>query len=98
MSQNNELKRNAIISAFAKVAEVAFCSLMHLRIANICSVRRIFKRGATKFRKFENNEDQNEPKIGPFSAQNQVKTKKKKKNRINKKRSSPKFSPVFAQN
>ena len=58
------------------------------------SVRRIFEkggRGSRKFRKFENNEHQNENFLQPESvrlpAQNKVKNKKK--------RSSLKFSPVF---
>ena len=62
---------------------------LQYRVA-ISSVCRIFERGARKFRKFENNKDQNENfpaqnKVH-FPAQNYLKTKK---------RSLLKFSPVF---
>ena len=40
----------------------------HNGVVVISSVRRIFKRGARKFKKFENNEDQNEN----FPARNKV--------------------------
>ena len=49
----------------------------------ISSVRRILKRGGRNFRKFEKNKDQNKKLFHPnsvqFFAQNQVKSKKKKK-------------------
>ena len=81
------------------------------------SVRRILKRGgARNFRKFERNMDQNlklsYSNFVPFFAQNQVKSKKKKKglhsnfvpffsqnqvkSKEKKKRSSLKFRPIFS--
>ena len=56
------------------------------------SVRRILERGGTrKFRKFENNEDQNEN----FPSQNQVRFPARNYMKTKKKRSSLKFGPVF---
>ena len=49
------------------------------------------KGGARKFRKFENNEDQNEN----FPAQNQVRFPVQTQVKTKKKRSSLKFGPVF---
>ena len=50
--------------------------------------------GGREFRKFEINEDENEN----FPAQNQVRFLAQKIGEHQKKRFSPKFSPVFGQN
>ena len=65
--------------------------------ATTSSVRRILKKGGGRnFRKSEKNKNQNKKLFHPnsvrFFAQNQVKSKKKKK-----KGSSLKLSPIFAQ-